>query len=323
MIYDLEKFGNIISKLREEKKLNYVDVQRQSGLDRNKLMKLEYGEVEPTLKNLKQMSQCFEVDTITIYASCAITNDDDIVRLYIMLEDEAEDKGNYSLSDISKELMKIEHDMSPNKCALMKNVFNTFRVWIEISTLIDSNNENDLRKVEYLIIDHFRKIHPHFTIKRFKSYHYDLFELRILLLLAFSFMSTEQSSQGLELCDFILDKLKYESESNLIANNIKSRTYYIKSYSHFLLSEDMKSIETANQGIELARNSGYIKILPDLYIRRAIGKLLCNKNDYKNDFMLACMTCEALGDFNTLESIKKSISEHYNINLDDYYISAL
>jgi len=57
----LKKFGLHLRKLRLDRKMTQIELAYKGGFDRNYIGMLERGERNPTLKNLKRISQALDI----------------------------------------------------------------------------------------------------------------------------------------------------------------------------------------------------------------------------------------------------------------------
>lgn len=62
----LKKFGLHLRKLRLDRKMSQIDLAYKGEFDRNYIGMLERGERNPSLKNLKRLSQALDISLIEL-----------------------------------------------------------------------------------------------------------------------------------------------------------------------------------------------------------------------------------------------------------------
>ncbi|MBN2796601.1 MAG: helix-turn-helix transcriptional regulator [Clostridia bacterium] len=312
------RFGTILEDHRIRRGYSLSEVQRITKVDRNTLAKMEYGEIVPTLRTLERLSKCYNSDLISIYSTCRIEFNQFLLNIYRRLDQVSSHGEIKGLREIITDLKNFSDNLSDDKRMQLKSQIGALEIWAEFIKLSEPKYQNCRISYTYVIIDYFRQNHKGFSIDSLEKYNFDYFELRLLLTLCSSWMNTDQKNTSIKICDFVLDRLNNDTNQFDVVVDLITRVYYLKSFTYYFMKEDKKTIEYATRGIKLSVQRKYISLLPDLYARRGIAKLLSGM-DFKDDIIFACKACEVINENQFLEHMIKTLNTKYEVNVYEFY----
>jgi|LGOV01.1.fsa_nt_gb transcriptional regulator with XRE-family HTH domain len=318
MIYDLIKFGAIIQKQRSRKGYSLSEVQRITKVDRNTLAQIEYGEIVPTLRSLERLSKCYNSDLISIYSTCRVEFHPFLINIYRKIDEVSSHGELHGLRNILIDLSRFKNELKFDKKVQLASQIEALEIWAEFIRLSEPKYQNARQTYIYKIIDYFRDTYKCFSIASLNEFNFDYFEMRLLLTICASWMNTDQKQDAIIISDFVLERLMNDTNQFDIVIDLISRVYYLKSFLYYFSEEDYKTIKYSTLGINLCISRKYISLLPDLYLRRGIAKILLNEK-FEEDIILACKTCEVINEKEFLEHIIERLKVKYDIDVLEFY----
>jgi tetratricopeptide (TPR) repeat protein len=155
---------------------------------------------------------------------------------------------------------------------------------------------------------------PLFKIEKFRNFNYNHLELRILLLISLYYKKIEEYEIVLELLHFIIEEMKNKECLTREGKKVLIKTYCNLSYTYYSIEKFKESKNFAELGIKLAVDNDTNCSLHLLYARRAVAKILLNRDDYLQDINNSISILDIRG----MNELKKKYiniyTEKYNID---------
>lgn len=282
--YDLKGFGQKIKHLRTHLGLSQTRVTQLTGINIDTIRKIENGYSLPRYDTLANLSRCYKIDLLMVLSTYQKSNllfefykkldvlilngDFNSVRmLYSKLQHEIKNSGDLKLV-VHSDLQQLESYINAvslrykgqQKLAL-EHLRNAFRITI-----------------------------PEFEYSNFSQYHYNLFDIRMLVVAAACLGELRNCALSIEISKYILGTFPVDlfSEKSHDLLNIKSLTNI--AYNHHRLNQHELALNFAEIGIETSIKKGHMEMLHLLFLRKGVAQFNLSNPDCKNSFAL-CLSC--------------------------------
>ena len=310
--YNLEQFGIAVKKIRKALGLSQVDVKKAVNISPNTLRRLEKGETIPTYDTIELLSMFYREDLLSILKSYKLSPS--IYDIYRQIDEAIINQKasmNNEIDDLSNEIIKIKNKINLVDYSHYEQLLDFIKL-LKNSTLYDDElgyqHIEDLKSCLMLSI-------PNFKLSKLSNYNYNHIELRILLLIALTYKENKDYEQSTMILKTIEKKISRKTETCQETVKILLKTIGNLSYNYYIIEDLEKSLEYANEGIHIARRNDTNYILYSFYARRAIAKILLNRNDYLQDVINSISLLDIAGKKELKETYINVFKEKYNLKL--------
>lgn len=310
--YDTKEFGKILSKIRKSCNLTQQDIYNKVGISPETIRRLEKGDTIPTYDTIERLSVLYKENLL------------EILLKYKM---------HPSIYDIYKEIDRIITNKEPARFEAINSLIEALIDKKDSINLVDPSQLEQMIMLvrllktsefhdgkmndEYIkdLLDCISITMPNFEFEFFESFNYNHIELRILLLISLYYKKNDEFRITLRILLFI--KSSIESKETLTNETIKilAKTICNISYTYYSIEIPEKSLEYANIGINLLKEHEINCGLYLLYARRAVAKILLDKDNYFQDILNSICLLDIEGKPELKETYIRVFKEKYKIIL--------
>lgn len=277
-MYNLSAFGKQLRSIRKMMGYSQQDVSRLSGLNRDTLRRLEQGEVIPRYDTLELLSSVYKIDLLDQLKHFRSSN-----RLYSYYQRLDQLISNFDINILNKLTQDYTAFMENERELLLDPIiYDQFQYMLKsISNYYSNDPLKQLQSLEDFITS-MRYSIPDFDAYDFKRFKYNIFEMRILLLIATSYVFHCEYDQSNLMLLFLLDTMLTDRQTNLDNILLTIKIYANLSYNYFMMDDYNKSLKFANEGISFCNNHDNMYILYLLYSRKGIAEMRLNMPYYED-----------------------------------------
>ncbi|WP_130805300.1 helix-turn-helix domain-containing protein [Senegalia massiliensis] len=314
--YDLKNFGTRIRKIRKSLGYSQIQVSTETGVHRDTLRRIENGNNIVTFDTLNKLSMFFKKD---LFHEIAHYNTNrNLLNYYEKIDDIISSYDYDKLINISNDFEVNFKDKSPSDFSLYEGrVIEQFRLIVKgIEKLIKKDQNN--KKIMSIFKEALKLTLKDFNLYNFSKFKYNLFEIRILIMIAVALKRDNNYEKSNEILKFVLKSLDFSEESLLNEKKLIIKCFSNISYNYHNMNNYMKSLEYAIKGIVYAINQDIIYALNHLYYRKGIAEYLLDKDEsiYKDSLNKAIHILEIKGYYELAKKYKEITKDKYNIYLD-------
>ncbi|MCH4887934.1 helix-turn-helix transcriptional regulator [Acidaminobacter sp. JC074] len=314
--YDLLKFGDILFKIRSNRKLTQKKIREITGIHPDTIKGIEYGQRFPTLDTLNKLGDLYQINLLNILSECKLENDPFLGRIISKINsisylDEIE--------QVDDQIIQLEEF-----CALHNNSLHPkIKIRIEqlkiLSNTIKIKNKKDVvntLELERLCHKALQMNHPTFNECRLNENYYSLLEIRLLFVLGASKARQDKYRVATEIVEYANKQLHYQylSDKTLLPDILNG--YYTLSYHYFFEDKHLEVIKTCDKAIQLANQQYTTKFLPHFHFRKGISQFKMNIDGYMKNLLLSIEYLKLNGDNLLIDKFNQVLKEKYNIVLD-------
>lgn len=310
-MYNLTAFGEKLKSIRKLMGYTQQDVSRISGINRDTLRRIEQGEGIPRYDTLELLSSVYKVDLLDQLKHFRSSN-----RLYHYYQRLDRLISNFDIEILNKltqdynEFMKNQEDV-----LLDPHIYEQFQLLLKgISAYYSSDSLRQLQSLDDLI-QSMRYSIPNFNVYEFSKYKYNLFEMRILLLIGLSYNHHCNYSQCNSIIKFLLEsqlKEEYPDQDTIL---LTIKIYLNLSYNYFNLDDYKKSLEYANIGIEYCNRHNNMFMLYLFYSRKGIAEFRLGMPNYEDSLRKSIHILEIQNKKDLAKTYRQIMVERYDIDL--------
>lgn len=314
--YDLKNFGERIKKLRKSLGYSQSKVCKEAKINRDTLSKLENGHGIASYDTLNKLSIFFKKDLLH---ELAHYNTDRTLLSYYNRIDEIINSYDYEkLIQLSNDFEShFKHKLPFDFSLYESKLIEQFKLIVKGIEALFKRNE-DIKKIQNIFIKSIKYTKEDFKLDSFKNFNYNLFEIRILLLIAITFKRDKSYQKSNKILKFILTTLNFDSETLLNEKKLIIKVFSNISYNYHHIDEHKNALKYANNGIKYCRKQYIMYALNHLYYRKGIAEYFLGENEetYKDSLNKAIHILEIKGYDELAKNYKEITKNRYNIKLD-------
>lgn len=265
-----------MKKLREANGCSQIDVQALCGINPDTLRRLENGYTIPKYETLELLSQVYKVDLLNLLRR--YRSNEKLYSYYERLD------SLISRYDI-KNLRNLEKDFksfmdSPGKDLINLSLYKQFTLLLV--GIRQYNLEDKIENMKSLntFIEALRYSVKDFDLHHYLHFNYNVFEMRILLLIALALTLHKEYELSNDYLNFTLEYIGELSTVDMQISMLVIKVYIQLSYNAHYLSDDAKTLEYANRGIEYSVDNNIMFALFLLYYRKGIAEFMLKHDNY-------------------------------------------
>ncbi|MGO1369947.1 helix-turn-helix domain-containing protein [Senegalia sp. (in: firmicutes)] len=315
--HNLEDFGKRVKNLRQSLGYTQKEVHQNTGIGLETIRRLEKGERLIRFDNLTDLSLFYKIDLLEELRNYNSANK--LLRYYDKLDDIIVSYDYQKLMNLSNDFEKYIGNDDENTLELFKlNTINQFKQLIKGITYLFSGEKSTNNLALDKFIESLQITIANFTLDNFANQRYNVFEMRILLIIGVTLNETENHKKSNEILQFIITKLNFDKRAVFNEKKLIIKTYFNISYNYNDLDNQEEALKYANKGIEYCKTNELIYNLNHLYYRKGIAEHLLGKKEkiYMDSLHKAIQILEIQGRYELAKVYTNVTKDTYNININ-------
>lgn len=312
--YNMTEFGRVVRSIRKSLGLTQMNVRERVGISENTMMKLEKGLVIPKYDTLELLSLAFKVDLMAIFQKyrydagldtiMAKADEAILTNQQKTLEECCELYYEYVQTGSHRDLINTA-DLDLLECFL------TTAVKYYDRDLRDLQRQELIEVIRHCLI----KANPDLKWHRLKQASLNLWEVRLLILLALLEGNLEHYDTSVHILESIFHKFKSFRGLLITERRVFLIALFNLSYHYHLTDQCEKAIEVAEEGIAYSRETLDYSLLHGLYYRRGIAQFCLGKEGYLDSLRYAVALLEIHGKKEMADLYRTVTKEQYHIQI--------
>lgn len=308
--YNLKTFGLQLKKIRESIGYSQNDVQNLCGINTDTLRRIENGYTIPKYDTLELLSQIYKIDLLNILRKAR--SHEQLYSYYERLDSLISSYNIEILKDLDKDFQAFVHSEESNK--LVNNIiYSQFTLILKGIREYYQEDKAEVLNSLYTFEKAIKCSVSEFTIENFQEFNYNLFELRILLLVALALSEHKKYELSNKILNYILDEMISFSFNDIQVSLLIIKVYLKLAYNFHNLSEDEKTLEYAVKGIDYSVENNIMFALYALYYRKGIAEFMLSKEDYIDSLHKSIQILEIQEKFDLAKLYKDITLDKYKI----------
>lgn len=288
-----------------------LDVSQLCGINRDTIRRIEQGDCIPRYDTLELLSSVYKVDLLDQLKLYRSSNK--LYSYYHRLEKLITNADIDVLNTLTEDYIAF---MKEEQEALFDpNLYSQFQ-WM-LKGISAYYSEDGVKKLQSLglFINSIRLSIPSFNIYEYDTFKYNIFEMRILLLIALSLAHDGQYHQSNLILKFLLAAMLKDSLNNLDDILLTIKIYTNLSYNAFNLDDYKNSLNYSNQGIAYCNTHTNYFCLYILFFRKGIALFRLNKDGYLDPLHKSIQLLEIQENYELAQSYKHVLLDRYGIEV--------
>lgn len=314
--YELKNFGERIKKTRKSLGYSQSEVCRGADINRDTLSKIENGHGIATFDTLNKLSAFFKKDLLHELAH--YNTDRTLLNYYDRIDNIINSYDYGKLVNLSNDFEAHFKNNFPCDFSLYESkLIEQFRLIVKGIEALHKENI-DYEYIRSIFIESMRLTVTDFALDDFSKLNYNLFELRILLLIALTLQKDENYTLSINILSYILESLSFDKETLFSEKKLVIKVIFNISYNYHYTDNHKKALEYAVKGIEYCRDQDIMYALNHLYYRRGIAEYLLDKEEkvYKDSINKSIHILEIKGYYDLSKKYKEITKNRYGIDLN-------
>lgn len=310
-VYNLDFFGLKLKTIRKQMGYTQLEVSRISGINRDTLRRIEQGESIPRYDTLEVLSSVYKVDLLEQLKFFRSSN-----RLYSYYQRLDKLIADFDIEILSKLTQDFDVFMAnQHEVLLDPHIYDQFKLMLKGISAYHSNDS--VRQLQSLddFISSIRKSIPDFDVYEFRKYKYNLFEMRILLLIGLSYNHYCNYNQSNAIMDFLLDIQLKDNHPSYESILLTIKIYCNLSYNCFCLDNYKASLDYANTGIAYCNKHNNMFFLFHFYYRKGVAEFRLNMPHYEDSLRKSIHLLEIQNKMDLAETYRQTLIDRYDIDL--------
>lgn len=309
--YDLKKFGDKLRNVRKELGISQGEIRKQVGINEDTLRKIENGLVVPKYETLELLSQYLKYD----FLEC-LKNSRQNIFLNVILN--KIDK--IILSNSVEELNQLisEYDDLKMLDSVELKLFNPnetmqFELFLSAIDKYYTGSQIQYLQAEQLLFKALKLGNEKFRIEKFDRFNYNLFELRLLLLIGILNAECKKYDLSNKIMIFVLKKSRQISGEDEMTMQFIIKIYTNLAYNYHQMNQEIKSLKYSNKGIEFALKNNSLYCLALLFYRKGISEFRISDNHFVDSLKKSRVILELQDEKALLEKYVEVTRKQYGI----------
>lgn len=312
--YNMQDFGEVVRSIRRSLKMTQQDVRDRVGISENTLMKLEKGMVIPKYETLELLSLAYKIDVTAIFQ-----------------------KYRYD-SSLETILLKIDEAIISNRPGDLETCYDLYQAYLGTGHHRDLINASDLDLLECFLTNAIKfyrhnykdfqiqemiesirqtlqKINPDLKWHHLRNSSFNMWEIRLLILLALLEGNLEHYDQSISILESIYDRYKSLGKKVVREKKVFLIALFNLSYHYHMTDQSEKALEIASQGITYAQENSDFTLLHGLYYRKGIAQLLLGREEYMTSLKYAVTILEIMDRRDLAELYRSVTLKNYDVRI--------
>lgn len=307
--YNLSIFGKKLKAIRKTMGYTQQDVSQLCGINRDTIRRIEQGDCIPRYDTLELLSSVYKVDLLDQLKLYRSSNK--LYSYYHRLDKlitNADIDTLNTLADDYITFMKEEQEALFNPY-----LYHQFQ-WM-LKGISAYNSGDSTKKIQCLdcFLNSMRLSIPTFDVYEFQSFKYNIFEMRILLLIALSLAKDTQCKQSNLILKFLLTSMLKDNLISLDDILLTIKIYANLAYNAFIMDDYKTSLNYSNQGIAYCNTHTNYFGLHLLFFRKGIALFRLNKEGYLDPLHKSIQLLEIQENYELAQNYKQVLLDRYGI----------
>lgn len=312
--YNMKEFGKVVRSIRRSLRLTQQDVRDRVGISENTLLKLEKGQVIPKYETLELLSLAYKIDIMALFQ-----------------------KHRYD-SSLETLMIRVDEAIIGNQPAELEKSYELFSQYMETGNHRDLINASDLDLLECFLsnaIKYYRRnlkdfqiremiasiretlqrINPELQWHQLKKGRYNLWEIRLLTLLALLEGNLDHYEAAINILETIYDRFKSLRRQVVREQKVFLIALFNLAYLYHITDQFEKALAVAQEGIDYARETSDFNLLHGLFYRKGIALYLLERPGYEEALRNAVTMLEILDKKDMADLYRQVTEETYGIRI--------
>lgn len=309
--YNLTEFGKRLKQIRKSLGYSQHDVNNLCGINRDTLRRIEGGEGLPRYDTLETLSGIYKTDLLDELKYYRYAN-----RIYSYYHRLDKLIASFDLEVLNKLLQDYDEFTAHQEDLLLDPIlYNQFALLLKSIEAYYSNDASLRQQVLILATKSMQLSYPEFDIYNYKDYKYNLFEMRILLVLALALADEKKYRPSNEILDFLLKQILKRDFVQIDDVMLTIKIYTNLSYNAFILNDYKKSLQYANEGIAFCNHNSNMFGLYLLYSRKGLAEFRLGLPHYMDALSKSLHLLEIQNKIDLAITYRKIFKERYNLEV--------
>ena len=283
-------FGIKLKNIRKLNRFTQEMVSLKISMSIESIRKIENGKVMPRFDTLVRLSQLYKTNLIQLMSDSFKMVD--LTKLYLEAQEYIDHEEIESLENVKNEAMKIYQGGKHYDLVLLEEL-NQFNYFCEAALLFLRKDMNSLSLSKDMAILAIKATIPDFGFTNFQKFQYNLFEIRILHLIALIDRRSENYFGAIDLLEHLLNIC--ENNKDLVDAKLVNQLLFSISYSYHEISDFKASLDYAEQGILFSVSSSRLNELHFHYYRKGIAEFHLGRDNYLESLKTSVYLLKAIG----------------------------
>lgn len=310
--YNLSAFGQKLKAERKAMGYTQQDVSRLCGINRDTLRRIEQGEGIPRYDTLELLSGVYKADLLELLRRHR--SSDKLYTYYHRLDQLI---ANFDIDILNTLTQDYERFMQDNQDPLFDpNLYRQIQWMLQgISAYYSEDCVRRLKSLD-LFVKSLQSSMPAFDLYNFKSFKYNLFEMRILLLIALSLAHGGDYKLSSQMLVYLLSFMLKKDRSDLDDVLLTIKVFVNLSYNAFNLDDFRQSLDYADQGIAYCNRHSNMFSLYLLYSRKGVAEFKLGLAPYRDSFHKSLQLLEIQGKPDLADTYRQILLDRYGLVID-------
>jgi transcriptional regulator with XRE-family HTH domain len=309
--YNLSIFGKKLKAIRKTMGFTQHDVSQLCGINRDTLRRIEQGDSIPRYDTLELLSSVYKVDLLDQLKLYRSSNK--LYSYYHRLDKLITNADIDTLNTLADDYVIFIKD--EQEALFDPNLYTQFQWMLKgISAYYSEDGVKKLQSLD-LFLNSIRLSIPTFDVYEFQTFKYNIFEMRILLLIALSIAHNGLYHQSNLILKFLLNAMLKDSLNSLDDVLLTIKIYANLSYNAFNLDDYKNSLNYSNQGIAYCNKHTNYFSLHLLFFRKGIALFRLNKEGYLDPLHKSIQLLEIQENYELARNYKQVLLDRYNIEV--------
>lgn len=309
---NLTEFGAELRKIRVNCRFTQEKIYELVGINPDTLRRIENGTVLPKYDTLEILSKIYKCDLFVILKN--YRNNSDFDTFYKKIDLIIINNDIKSINSLIEEYYNTVYNKNSVINLMTKEELEQFSIFL-YSTKQYFENIGNVDENINILTNSLKLTINSFQLDYFQEFEYNLFEIRILVLISLFFEKAGNYEFSNELLIFSLNYLLANKELNDAHQNLILKIYSNISYNNHKLENHDTVLKYANEGINYAITNHNMYILYLLYARKGIAEFMLGNISYQDSLIKCIHLLEINQQFDLSETYKRIAYEKYSITL--------
>lgn len=309
--YNLTEFGKRLKSIRKSLGYTQHDVNALCGINRDTLRRIESGEGLPRYDTLETLSGIYKTDLLDELKYYRYAN-----RIYSYYHRLDKVIANFDIDVLNKLTQDYDYFTANQEDLLLEPVlYDQFALLLESISAYYSNDPSQRQLSLDIATKSMQLTYSEFDIYNYANYKYNLFEMRIMLVVALSLAGGKDYQLSNEILDFLLKQILKREFVQIDDVMLTIKIYTNLSYNAFTLNDYKKSLDYANEGIAFCNENTNMFGLYLLYSRKGIAELRLGMPSHMDALRKSIHLLEIQNKFELADTYRGILKERYHIDL--------
>lgn len=311
--YNLADLGLALRDIRNSLRLSQLDVKNKTGINEDTLRKIENGLVIPKYETLEILSTVYKCDLLKILYRCR--ENKQFYSYYNTIDRIITNNDVSLIQELIDDFKRVQTSQQVTSLLINHTELHQFDLFL---TAIREYYQEDIqssRNAEKILINALRMTISDFCVSNFNSYNYNLFEIRILLLIGLIRDKCDDLSISTKILYFILEDLMKKCDDDVELQKLILKIYCNLSYNYHKSDDHSNALKFSDEGISYAVKKENMSFLYVLYARKGIAEYFLGNKDHLDSLRKSIHLLEINKQFKLAELYKNTFLDKYDILL--------